>query len=212
MLAGVSTGSDDIVAVGGNLEPETLVAAYRAGVFPWPTDGLPLLWFCPNRRAILEFGALHIGRSLARARRKSELRFSIDEDFSGVIRTCADIPRPDQDGTWITPEMVEAYERLHCLGIAHSAEAWRGDRLVAGVYGVDSGGAFAAESMFHHETWASKLALLHLVDHLASRGLDWLDIQVMTPHMEHLGAREIPRRDFLSRLRRTRRRELILFP
>jgi leucyl/phenylalanyl-tRNA--protein transferase len=208
----VSTSSDDIVAVGGDLEPETLLAAYRAGVFPWPTEGLPLLWFCPRTRAILEFGALHVGRSLARARRRTELRFTIDADFARVIRGCAEIPRPDQDGTWINVEMVEAYERLHTLGIAHSVEAWREDELVGGIYGVDSGGAFAAESMFHREPWASKLALLHLVDHLASRGLDWMDIQVMTPHMEHMGARDVSRRDFLARLKRTRRRELLLFP
>jgi leucyl/phenylalanyl-tRNA--protein transferase len=212
MLPPVSTGSDDIVAVGGDLEPETLVAAYRAGVFPWPTEGLPLLWFCPRRRAVLAFDALHVGRSLARARRRTDLRFTVDEDFPAVIRGCAETPRPEQDGTWIDQEMVAAYERLHCLGIAHSVEAWRGDRLVGGIYGVDSGGAFAAESMFYAEPWASKLALLHLVDHLRSRGLDWLDIQVMTPHMAHLGASEIPRREFLALLRRTRRRELVLFP
>jgi len=208
----MSTSSDDIVAVGGDLAPETLLAAYRAGVFPWPTEDLPLLWFCPRRRAILEFDALHVGRSLARARRRTQLRFTIDADFGAVIRACAEVPRPEQDGTWINVEMVEAYERLYCLGIAHSVEAWRDGDLVGGIYGVDSGGVFAAESMFHRESWASKLALLHLVEHLGSRGLDWLDIQVMTPHMVHLGAREITRRDFLALLRRTRRRELLLFP
>lgn len=207
----MSTGSDDIVAVGGDLEPQTLVAAYRAGVFPWPTEGLPLLWFCPVRRAILELDSLHIGRSLARAARRSELRFTIDRAFSEVIRNCAKTPRPDQDGTWITPEMIAAYERLHCLRIAHSVEAWRGERLVGGVYGVDSGGAFSAESMFYLEPWASKLALLHLLEHLRSRGLEWIDIQVMTPHMRQLGAREIPRREFLALLRRTRRQERRLF-
>lgn len=208
----MSTSSDDIVAVGGDLAPETLVAAYRAGVFPWPTEGLPLLWFCPRSRAILEFGSLHVGRSLARVRRRTPLRFTIDAAFGAVIRGCAETPRPDQEGTWINPEMVAAYERLHCLGIAHSVEAWRDGELVGGIYGVDSGGVFAAESMFHREPWASKLALLHLVEHLASRGLDWLDIQVMTPHMQHMGARDMPRRDFLALLRRTRRRELLLFP
>src|SRR5262245_37299787 len=208
----MSTSSDDIVAVGGDLAPETLLAAYRAGVFPWPTEGLPLLWFCPRSRAIIEFDALHVGRSLARARRRTDLHFTIDADFGAVIRACAEVPRPEQEGTWINDEMIEAYERLHCLGIAHSVEAWRGGDLVGGIYGVDSGGAFAAESMFHRESWASKLALLHLVEHLRSHGLDWLDIQVMTPHMLHLGAREISRREFLALLRRTRRRELLLFP
>lgn len=204
----MSTSADDIVAIGGRLTADALVTAYRRGVFPWPSEGLPLLWFCPRRRAVLDFDALHVGRSLARARRRSDLRFTIDAAFERVIRRCAEVPRADQDGTWITPEVIRAYTELHRRGGAHSVEAWRGDRLVGGVYGVDAGGAFSAESMFHEEPNASKLALLHLIDHLRSRGLGWLDIQVMTPHMERMGAREIPRREFLARLRRERGRQL----
>ena len=207
----MSIHQDDIVGVGGQLDPETLVRAYRRGIFPWPVDGLPLLWFCPRERAILEFARLHIGRSLARARRRSTLRFTVDAAFGDVIAACADTPRPGQDGTWITDEIRTAYTRLHALGIAHSVEAWRGRSLVAGIYGVAVDGAFAAESMFHHEPNASKLALLHLVDHLTSAGLDWLDIQVMTPHLERLGAHVIPRGQFLGRLTRTRARSLVLF-
>jgi len=207
----MSIHQDDIVGVGGRLDPETLVRAYRRGIFPWPVEGLPLLWFCPRERAILEFSRLHVGRSLARARRQSGLRFTVDAAFGAVIRACAATPRPGQDGTWITEEIESAYTRLHALGIAHSVEAWRGRDLVAGVYGVVVDGAFAAESMFHREANASKLALLHLVDHLATAGLDWIDIQVMTPHLARLGAHVVPRKQFISRLARTRERGLSLF-
>lgn len=207
----MSSHSDDIVAVGGDLAPDTLLRAYRRGVFPWPAEGLPLLWFCPRERAVLDFGSLHIGGSLRRARRRSALRFTIDRAFPRVIRACAKAPRPGQDGTWITPAMAAAYTRLHERGIAHSVEAWQGDDLVGGVYGVDVDGAFSAESMFHELPDASKLALLHLVDHLRERGLDWIDIQVMTPHMERLGAGVLPRAAFLRRLDETRRRGLRLF-
>ena len=208
----MSSAADDIVAVGGNLEPETLLYAYRRGVFPWPAEGLPLLWYCPQERAIVDLDGLHVSRSLARERRRTALRFSIDEAFPAVIEACAVAHRPGQSGTWITEDIVGAYIRLHRLGVAHSVEAWRGDSLVGGVYGIDVDGAFAAESMFHRESWASKLALLHLTDHLAGRGLDWIDIQVMTPHMEKMGARNVPRSEFLSRLAATRRRRLELFP
>ncbi len=207
----MSIQQDDIVGVGGRLDPDTLLRAYRRGIFPWPVEGLPLLWFCPRERAILEFARVHVGRSLARARRRSTLRFSVDSDFSAVIRACAETPRPGQDGTWITEEIVAAYTRLHALGIAHSAEAWHGADLVAGIYGVAVDGAFAAESMFHRESDASKLVLLHLIDHLAAAGLGWIDIQVMTPHLERLGAHVVSRGQFLGRLTRTRARGLRLF-
>jgi leucyl/phenylalanyl-tRNA--protein transferase len=203
---------DDIVAVGGDLEPETLLRAYRHGIFPWPVEGLPMLWFCPLERAILEFADLHVARSLARARRRSSLRLTFDAAFRRVIGACARTPRPGQDGTWITREIVAAYVRLHRLGLAHSVEAWRGGRLVGGLYGVDVDGAFAAESMFHTEPDASKLALLHLIDHLRGRGLDWIDVQIVTPHLARLGARAIGRAAFLERLAATRARRLRLFP
>lgn len=203
---------DGIVAIGGDLHPQSLLLAYRQGIFPWPVEGLPLLWFCPAQRAILGFAALHVPRSLARARRRSTLRFTIDAAFPAVIRACASTPRPRQDGTWITPQILAAYTRLHRLSIAHSVEAWRRDGLVGGVYGVDVDGAFAAESMFYEEPDASKLALLHLVEHLRSRGLDWLDVQVLTPHLARLGATAIRRDEFLEKLRDTRARGLRLFP
>lgn len=207
-----SASPDGVLAFGGDLHPDTLLLAYRQGIFPWPVEGLPLLWFCPPERAVLEFADLHIPRSLARARRLTALRFTIDAAFPAVMRACAATPRPGQDGTWITPQIFAAYMRLHRMGITHSVEAWDGERLVGGIYGVDVDGAFAAESMFYQEPNASKLALLYLVDHLREHGLDWLDIQVMTPHMKRFGATTIPRDVFLERLRRTRTRRLQLFP
>ena len=207
----MSTELDDIVAVGGNLRPETLLSAYRRGVFPWPGDGLPLLWYCPRERAVLELPDLHVGRNLARARRKSGLEFTIDRAFGTVIRACAEIPRADQAGTWITDEMLAAYEEMHRLGFAHSVEAWRDGVLVGGLYGIDPGGAFCGESMFHTEPDASHLALLHLLDHVYSRGLDWIDIQVITPHMQRMGAQEVPRDYFLGRLEETLAKRLVLF-
>jgi leucyl/phenylalanyl-tRNA--protein transferase len=201
-----------IVAVGGDLEPASLRLAYRHGIFPWPVEGLPLLWFSPAERGVLEFAELHVSRSLVRERRRGRFRLSIDAAFPQVIRACARVPRRGQRGTWITRQILRAYVRLHELGVAHSVEAWDGERLAGGVYGVDVDGAFAAESMFHLEPNASKLALWHLVEHLASRGLDWLDVQVLSPHLERLGAKEIPRAAFLATLARTRARGLVLFP
>ncbi len=206
-----SAGSEGILAVGGDLHPDSLLLAYRQGIFPWPVPGLPLLWFCPAARGILEFADLHIPRSLVRARRRSTLRFTLDAAFPAVIRSCAQAPRPGQDGTWITPQIISAYTRLHQMGIAHSVEAWNQHRLVAGVYGVDVDGAFAAESMFYQQPDASKLALLFLIDHLHAAGLDWIDIQVLTPHLARLGAKAIRRDTFLKKLRHTRARGLQLF-
>src|SRR5918998_5559270 len=194
------TDFGDIVAVGGSLHPANLVAAYRRGIFPWPIEGWPLTWFCPRERAVLDFPCLHVPRSLARERRRTRLRFTIDADFAGVVRGCALAERPEQEGTWITRAIYENYTALHHAGRAHSVEAWEGGALVGGIYGVDAGGAFAGESMFYLRPNASKLALLFLIEHLRARGLGWLDIQVMTPHLEALGARLVPREDFLRML------------
>ncbi|HEX8719157.1 MAG TPA: leucyl/phenylalanyl-tRNA--protein transferase [Pyrinomonadaceae bacterium] len=202
---------DGIVAVGGRPEPALLEEAYARGIFPWPVEGYPLLWFSPPERAVLFFDELHVPRSLARERRRTRLTFTVDRAFERVIRACASVERAHERGTWITPWMVRGYCEFHRRGRAHSVEAWEGGELVGGVYGVDAGGAFAGESMFRLRPNASKLALLFLVDHLRARGLDWLDIQVMTPHMEALGARALPREEFLSLLARTRGRGLKLF-
>jgi leucyl/phenylalanyl-tRNA---protein transferase len=201
----------DIVAIGDDLRPETLVDAYRHGIFPWPVEDFILPWFSPVRRAILEIDSIHLSRSLRRSIRRSTLSFTIDRDFEGVIRGCAAADRPGQEGTWIFPEVVDAYIELHRLGVAHSVEAWEEGELVGGIYGVDAGGAFTGESMFHRRSDASKMALIHLGQHLESRGLDWIDIQVMTPHMEALGATTIRRNAFLERLAATQARGLVLF-
>ncbi|HKP72319.1 MAG TPA: leucyl/phenylalanyl-tRNA--protein transferase, partial [Pyrinomonadaceae bacterium] len=178
----------DIVAVGGNLQTCNLLNAYARGIFPWPVEGWPLTWFSPQERAILEFADLNVPRSLAKVRRRAPYRITIDRAFGQVILTCARIKRTHEVGTWITPQIVRAYTELHALGHAHSVEAWEGDALVGGLYGVDAGGAFAGESMFYLRPNASKLALLFLVEHLRARGATWLDCQVMTPHMAALGA------------------------
>ncbi len=206
-----SAAVEGIVVIGGQLNAANLLNAYGRGIFPWPMDGWPLPWFCPEVRAILEFKDLHIARSLQRAQRQSPFRFTIDKDFPAVMRACADATRPGEDGTWITHEMIRAYCELHESGHAHSVEAWEDDELVGGIYGVDAGGAFAGESMFYLRPNASKLALLHLIEHLQQRGSDWLDIQVMTPHMRAFGAKEISRRAFLRKLEAALARGLKLF-
>ena len=194
-------GNAEIVGVGGSLDVPTLLQAYRAGIFPWPMDGLPLCWFSPPQRAVLDFARLHIPRRLSRLRRHSPLTFTMDRAFDAVIYACQRVPRPGQDGTWITPAVVQGYSDLHRAGFARSVEAWDADgTLVGGLYGVSVGGMFAGESMFHVSPNASKLALLFLVDYLQERGLTWIDIQMLTPHMEALGAHCIPRAAFLDRL------------
>jgi leucyl/phenylalanyl-tRNA---protein transferase len=201
----------DIVAMGEDLRVDTLREAYRKGIFPWPHDGLPLPWFSPRRRAVLFFDELHVGRSVQKAQARTPLTFTIDRDFRAVIAACATADRPDQDGTWIEPAIVQAYTRLHEHGDAHSVEAWDGDTLAGGLYGVDSGGVFTGESMFRRQPHASKLALLFLIDHLRERGATLLDCQVMSPHMEALGAREIARARFLDHLAETQAKGLTLF-
>ena len=201
----------DIVAMGEDLRVETLREAYRKGIFPWPHDGLPLPWFSPLHRAVLFFDELHVGRSLRREQERTSLTFTIDGHFAGVITACATALRPEHDGTWIEPGIIRAYMRLHEHGDAHSVEAWDGETLVGGLYGVDSGGVFTGESMFHLQPYASKLALLFLIEHLRERGATLIDCQVMSPHMESLGAREIPRARFLDQLAEVQARALTLF-
>ncbi|HEV2913413.1 MAG TPA: leucyl/phenylalanyl-tRNA--protein transferase [Pyrinomonadaceae bacterium] len=208
------TTAEGIVAIGGDLRPENVLEAYRRGIFPWPIDGLPLTWFCPPERAILDFADLHVPRSLARERRRTRLRFTVDHDFNAVIRACAKTARAGESGTWITPGVIRAYGELHRRGHVHSVEAWDDEEeeaLVGGVYGVDADGAFAGESMFYLRPNASKLALLFLIEHLSRGGLDWIDIQMMTPHMQTLGAKLISRDRFLEKLAHTRARGLQLF-
>jgi len=202
----------DIVGFGGDLSVENLRGAYRRGIFPWHIDGLPLPWFCPERRAVLEFSDLHIPRSLRKEREKTDFTFTIDRNFRRVIENCAKTPRPGETGTWITRDFIHAYDRFHKAGAAHSVEVRNASgELVGGLYGVDAGGVFCGESMFHTESNASKLALLFLIEHLQTHGATWLDTQVMTPHFEVLGAKEIGREEFLDKLAETQKQNLQLF-
>lgn len=206
-----SASVEGIVALGGSLSTRNLMRAYRRGIFPWPIDEYLLPWCCPERRAILDFNELHIPRRLARVQRQTSFVFTIDQAFESVIVSCANVERRGETGTWITPQMIRAYCELHKKGHAHSVEVWEGNTLVGGLYGVDAGGAFSGESMFCHRSNASKLALLHLIEHLGKRGLGWLDIQMMTPHMAALGARTIERSEFLQRLSLAQQRKIALF-
>lgn len=202
----------EVVSFGDPLTVENVREAYSKGIFPWYMDGIPLPWYCPEQRAILEFNDLHISRSLERARRRGEFIFTIDKAFRDVIEECSRSYRPGQRGTWITDEFKDVYSALCDEGTAHSIEAWSKDgELVGGLYGIDAGGVFCGESMFYKQPNASKLALLFLIDHLRSRGSTWLDAQVMTPHMRAFGAKEIARDKFLKKLHETRSRRLILF-
>ena len=188
------------LGMGADLEPGTLLTAYRAGIFPWPDDAGRLLWWSPDPRAVLPLDGFHVARSLRRVRK----RFGVTRDtaFADVMRGCASTHGP----TWITPAMFVAYVHLHDLGWAHSVEVWHEGALVGGVYGVAVGGLFAAESMFHRVDDASKVALAGLVEHLSARGYDLLDVQLLTPHLASLGAVEIARDAYLERLARARDR------
>jgi leucyl/phenylalanyl-tRNA--protein transferase len=201
----------DIIAIGEDLSVETLRDAYRHGIFPWPHEELPLPWFSPRRRALIFFEELHVGRTLRRTMRRAQFEFTIDRAFDEVIRACAATPRAEGEGTWIGPEIIRAYTRMHSVGDAHSVEAWENGELAGGLYGMNAGGVFTGESMFHRRPDASKLALLHLIEHLRARGATWLDCQIMTPHMRALGAREIPRAQFLDRLAEAQERGARLF-
>jgi leucyl/phenylalanyl-tRNA--protein transferase len=202
----------DILAFGGEMTMENLRAAYRHGIFPWHIDGLPLPWFCPEKRAVLEFAEIHVPKSLNREWKKGRFAFTIDKDFRAVIEHCARARRSDGYGTWITKDFIRAYTEFHADGDAHSVEVWdEAGALVGGLYGVDAGGVFCGESMFHLAPNASKLALLHLVEHLKARGATWLDIQVMTPHFAVLGAKEIARAKFLDKLEAAQEKDLKIF-
>ena len=191
---------DGLLAVGGDLRPERLLEAYARGIFPWFDDRSPILWWSPDPRLVLVPEELHVSRSLARTLRRGTFRVTADTAFDSVIRRCAEKGRPGQRGTWITPEMMDAYGALHRLGFAHSFEAWEGEALAGGLYGVSLGAVFFGESMFADAPDASKVAFARGVAWLASRGVGLVDCQVRTDHLVSLGARELPRREFLARV------------
>jgi leucyl/phenylalanyl-tRNA--protein transferase len=190
-------GPDGLVAIGDDLNVDRLLAAYRAGIFPWTVD--PITWWSPDPRAIFELDGFHVSQSLARVIRQGQFEVTIDQSFRAVMEGCA-APAPGRGGNWITEEFIKAYTRLHRLGHAHSVESRLRGELVGGIYGVAIGGLFAGESMFHRVSGASKVALHHLVGHLRRRGFALFDIQMVTPATKPLGAIEIPRREYLQRL------------
>jgi leucyl/phenylalanyl-tRNA--protein transferase len=192
---------EGLLAVGGDLQPERLLEAYRHGIFPWYSGDQPILWWSPDPRTVLFPEKLHISRSLKRSLRPGIFSGTLDRCFRAVMTACAE-PRPQypDGGTWITAEMLAAYTRLHELGYAHSVETWQEGQLVGGLYGVALGGVFFAESMFTRASDASKVALVSLVHQLQTWGFHIMDCQQASPHIKMLGAEDIPRRDFLDHL------------
>jgi leucyl/phenylalanyl-tRNA--protein transferase len=193
------TEPNGLLAAGGDLTVPRLLDAYRRGIFPWSADDEPILWWSPDPRMVLFVDELHVSRSLRRRIRSRTMTVSADRAFGDVVAGCAE-PRPDAEGTWITPAIATAYTELHRLGHAHSIETWMGNDLAGGLYGVSIGRMFYGESMFAREPDASKVALVCLARQLQRWGFELIDCQMSTPHLATLGAREIPRRDFLLRL------------
>ncbi len=193
--ATAATEPDGLLAVGGDLTPERLLAAYRRGIFPWYETGQPILWWSPDPRAVLIPSRLHVSRSLRRTLRRDRYRVSVDQAFEAVIDGCANTRA--MSGTWITPEMRSAYVHLHELGYAHAVETWDGPELVGGLYGIALGSAFFGESMFSLAPDASKVALVKLVEVAKCRGIELIDCQVTTRHLASLGSELMPRADFV---------------
>lgn len=195
-----------LLAVGGDLHPKRLLLAYAQGIFPWPHgDEWPMLWFSPDPRMVLLPPDLHVSRSLRKTCNKGLYDIRFDTAFEQVVRACRTTYRPNQDGTWVTPEMVEAYCRLHELGFAHSIEAWADGELAGGLYGLSLGGVFFGESMFARRSDASKVAFVYLVQQLQTWTFQLIDCQVYTEHLERFGAQEWPRSRFLRVLDRALR-------
>lgn len=195
----VRPGANGLVGIGGDLRPRTLLEAYRKGIFPW-AGNQPIPWYSPDPRMVLRPGDLRVSRSLRKLRRQGRLEVRVDTCFADVMRACAGVPRPGQDGTWISPAMVRAYTTLHQQGYGHSIEVFEDDQLVGGLYGLAIGAMFFGESMFHTRRDASKLALWHLCERLAAWEFDLIDCQQETRHLASLGAAPITRPDFLARL------------
>jgi leucyl/phenylalanyl-tRNA--protein transferase len=196
---------DGVIAVGGRPDPETLKAAYSRGIFPWPHQGYPLLWFCPDPRFVLVPSEIHVSRSLRKQMRRGLYEVRVDTAFAEVIGHCAERERPGQNGTWITPEMIAGYTALHEEGLAHSIESWRDGRLVGGLYGVSLGAVFFGESMFALAPDASKIAFATLAANLIRWQFGLIDCQSYTEHLAVFGAAEWPRSRFLALLKKALR-------
>lgn len=193
---------DGLLAAGGDLSVERLVLAYSMGIFPWYTEGSPILWWSTDPRLVLFPKELRLSRSLRQTMKRDIFEITFDRDFKAVISACAAAKRQGQEGTWITPEMQDAYIRLHRAGHAHSVESWQGGKLMGGLYGVSLGRVFFGESMFALVSDASKVAFARLVEHLRERGFALIDCQQTTEHLMSFGARELPRKEFLMHLSR----------
>ncbi len=193
---------EDIVAVGGVLEPEILQFAYDHGVFPWPHEGYPLLWFAPAKRGVIDFENFHLPKSFQKWMKKNHENYHVEvnQQFSEVVRQCRIQKRQGQKGSWINPDIEKAYFELHQKGLALSLEIYRGEKLVGGIYGVSSQKYFSCESMFHLESETSKLALFHLVEYLKSKNHQWMDIQMVTSVCENFGGYLIAKNEFLKRI------------
>ncbi len=200
-----NAGPDGLLCVGGDLEVDTLYAAYSQGIFPWPQEGLPLLWFSPWERGVLDFKDVHWPRRFLRDLRKSEFEVTFNQAFASVIHECAKQPRVHEQGTWILPEMQFAYEKFHEAGYAHSIECWKDGVLVGGMYGVYVEGVFSGESMFHRASGASKMCLYRAIEKLRESGIEWIDIQMVTPVLETFGGKYISRDEYLERLEKAHR-------
>ena len=192
---------EEIAAVGGNLSVGVLLSAYEQGLFPWYNPGEPIIWWNPSQRMVLPVGALHLGSRTERTIRKAPFRITFDSCFREVISCCAQVPREEQDGTWIDRQMIDAYTRLHEAGYAHSVEAWEGESLVGGLYGVSLGRAFFGESMFSLASSSSKACLHALHRRLVEQHFQFIDCQLYTEHLSRLGARLVSRSDFTRMLK-----------
>jgi leucyl/phenylalanyl-tRNA---protein transferase len=197
-----SATEDGLVAIGGDLETDTLIEAYRLGIFPWPISlDFPLAWFSPNPRGIIDFSEFHLPRSFKKFLKINPFHVSFNQAFGQVIRQCAWIQRKDHSSTWITPQIIEGYEKLFNASMAYSVEVWNGEELVGGLYGVCMGDYFSGESMFSKENNASKIALMSIVHHLEKQGIKWLDTQMVTSIVKLFGGKYISRQEFLQRLK-----------
>jgi leucyl/phenylalanyl-tRNA--protein transferase len=190
---------DGLLAVGGNLNPPTLLDAYRQGIFPWYQDQDPILWWSPSQRCVIDMGGLHLSKSLRRTLRRQQYRVTTDQSFAAVVQACA-APRGEDNGTWINPQMADAYTQLHQLGHAHSVEVWQSQQLVGGIYGVAVGDIFCGESMFSRVTDGSKIAMTYLCHALYRLGYRLLDCQLENSHLTSMGAYLLPRSAFLAEL------------
>ena len=189
-----------LLAIGGNLYSDRLLSAYRSGIFPWFSQGEPVLWWSPDPRMVLFPQDFKVSKSLAKRLKKNDFEVRFNTHFRQVMQACAETNRADQDGTWITSDIIDAYCELHQSGYAHSAETWIDNTLVGGLYGVMINKMFYGESMFHHVTDASKIAFAHMVDYLIDKDVGMIDCQMNTKHLASLGAQEVSRAKFISKL------------